>query len=56
MKIKTVKTNKLKEALETMLMLANKKLLLAKTKGKEWDINHYNNDILIIEQQLSEIK
>ena len=46
------KEDKLKSALEKMLALANDKLALAKSKGKGWDIKHYENDIRIIEEQL----
>lgn len=42
----------LKEALERMLELAQAKLSNAEAKGKTWDIEHYKNDIKIIEQQL----
>jgi hypothetical protein len=49
------KVNKLKESLEQMLVLANNKLALAKSKNKEWDIEHYKNDVLIVENQLKEI-
>lgn len=45
----------LKQALEKMLESANNKLELAKVRNKEWDINHYENDIKIIEKELSEI-
>lgn len=45
----------LKQALEKMLLLANNKLELAKAKNKEWDINHYKNDVQIIESQLSNL-
>jgi len=50
------KENKLKDALETMLVLANNKLSLAKAREKKWDIEHYENDIQIINKQLSTIK
>jgi hypothetical protein len=45
----------LRQALEKMLLLANNKLELAKTKNKEWDINHYENDVQIIEKQLADL-
>lgn len=42
----------LKQALETMLVLAQSKLATAINKNKEWDINHYKNDVKFIEQEL----
>ena len=45
-------TMTLRQALDKMLELANAKLEYAKLKGKEWDINHYENDIKIINEQL----
>jgi ATP-dependent protease HslVU (ClpYQ) peptidase subunit len=42
----------LKEALETMLEMAEDKLSRAINKGKEWDIEHYRNDVEIVKKQL----
>lgn len=42
----------LKEALEKMLSSAKGKLERAIEKNKEWDINHYKNDISFIESEL----
>jgi hypothetical protein len=42
----------LKQALETMLGLAKAKLAIAKEKNSEWDIDHYEKDILLINEQL----
>lgn len=42
----------LKQALETMLVLAQNKLTNAIEKNKEWDINHYKNDVKFIKQEL----
>lgn len=49
------KNNALKEALENLLIMAEDKLNRAISKGKEWDIEHYKNDIQIIKQQLIEL-
>lgn len=52
-----MKSNKeLKEALERLLEIAEGKLQYATDKNKEWDIEHYKNDISLIKEQLSEIK
>lgn len=45
----------LKEAYERMLVLVKDKLATAIAKDKAWDIEHYKNDICIIEQYLKEI-
>jgi hypothetical protein len=45
-------TKECKKALENMLVLANQKLERAKEKNSEWDIKHYENDILTIKKQL----
>lgn len=52
-----VKKNKmsLKQALEKMLDIANNNLVRAEEKNKQWDINHYKNDVNIIKKQLAEL-
>ena len=45
----------LKEAYETMLKTAEARLASAIAKNKEWDINHYTNDIAIIKGHLKEL-
>jgi hypothetical protein len=51
MKQKT-KNKALKEALEKLLIMAEDKLSRAINKGKEWDIEHYKNDVEIVKKQL----
>jgi hypothetical protein len=50
--MKATKGISLKEALEKMLGLAEQKLYVAVNKCKDWDINHYKKDIVIIKEQL----
>lgn len=46
------KNKKLKEALENVLVIAKQKLQYAIDRNKEWDIEHYKNDIKYIESEL----
>ena len=46
----------LKEALESCLSLAEAKLQKAIDKNKEWDIEHYKNDIAFIKSELNIVK
>ena len=51
-----MKKMNLKEALELCLSLAEAKLQRAIDKNKEWDIEHYKNDINFIKSELNNIK
>lgn len=45
----------LTEAYGNMLVSAKKKLARAIEKKNQWDIDHYNNDIKILENEMSNI-
>ena len=49
------KNNKLKEALENMLKIAECKLQYAIDKNKKWDIKHYKNNINFIKSELEKL-
>lgn len=49
-------TKNLKSALENLLELAQGKLERAKEKNNQWDIEHYTNDVKIVENQLKDLK
>jgi hypothetical protein len=48
--------NKLKMALETVLKLAEAKLQYAIDRNKEWDIEHYQNDVDYIKSEINLVK
>lgn len=54
-KLPTKSKKALRTALNKMLELANDKLERAKAKDKQWDIEHYTNDVEIIKNQLKEL-
>jgi hypothetical protein len=51
-----MRNKKLIEALENLLVMGNQKLQYAIDKNKEWDIEHYKNDIKFIESELEIVK
>jgi hypothetical protein len=51
-----MKNQKLLTALENLLVIANEKLTYYENKNDAWNIDHYKNDIKIIENEILIVK